>query len=193
MPSCSGIKFAHVTENNKKVDFCRLKQYILYITYFCIPKEENFIMSEPVSKADIAEKYFREGANCSQAVLAAFADDLGITKEFAMRLASGFGGGVGRMREVCGAFSGIVLIENLKNGFTDHTDKEAKDACYAKIQLLAEKFKEQSGGNSIICRELLDGTNASTGGSSEERNREYYKKRPCVELVRMAAEIAEKA
>lgn len=150
-------------------------------------------MNNNISKADLAEQYFREGANCSQAVLAAFADDLGITKDFAMRLASGFGGGVGRMREVCGAFSGIVLIENLKNGFTDHTDKDAKDACYAKIQQLAEKFKEESGGNSIICRELLDGSNASSGGNSEARTENYYKKRPCVELVRIAAKIAENA
>ena len=149
-------------------------------------------MDNNISKADLAEQYFREGANCSQAVLAAFADDLGITKDFAMRLASGFGGGIGRMREVCGAFSGIVLIENLKNGFTDHTDKEAKDACYAKIQQLAEEFKKESGGNSIICRELLDGSNATSGGSSEARTENYYKKRPCVELVRIAAEIAEK-
>ena len=149
-------------------------------------------MDNNISKADLAEQYFREGANCSQAVLAAFADDLGITKDFAMRLASGFGGGIGRMREVCGAFSGIVLIENLKNGFTDHTDKEAKDACYAKIQQLAEEFKKESGGNSIIGRELLDGSNATSGGSSEARTENYYKKRPCVELVRIAAEIAEK-
>ena len=82
-------------------------------------------MSEDISRADLAEKYFNEGANCAQAVLAAFADELGIEKDFAMRLASGFGGGVGRMREVCGAFSGLVLVENLKNGFSDSTDKEA--------------------------------------------------------------------
>ena len=109
-----------------------------------------------------------------------------------MRLASGFGGGIGRMREVCGAFSGIVMVENLKNGFTDHTDKAAKDACYSRIQQLAEKFKELSGGNSIICRELLEGTNATSAGVSEARTEKYYQKRPCVELVRMAAEIAEK-
>ena len=149
-------------------------------------------MSDKISKADLAEKYFREGANCSQAVLAAFADELGISKEFAMKLASGFGGGVGRMREVCGAFSGVVFIENLRNGFTDHTDKSAKDECYARIQRLAAEFKAQSGSNSIICRELLSGTGAAAGGASECRSAEYYKKRPCVELVRLAAEIAEK-
>ena len=149
-------------------------------------------MSDVISRADMAEKYFKEGANCSQAVLAAYADELRISVEFAMRLASGFGGGVGRMREVCGAFSGVVLIENLRNGFTDHTDKEAKDACYARIQALASAFKEQSGSNSIICRELLSGSGATSGGASEPRGKEYYKKRPCVELVRLAAEIAEK-
>ena len=150
-------------------------------------------MSDNISRADLAEKYFKEGANCSQAVLAAFADKLNISTDFAMKLASGFGGGVGRMREVCGAFSGIVLIENLQNGFTDHSDKEAKDACYARIQQLAEKFKQESGGNSIICRELLDGSNAASGGRSETRTENYYKKRPCVELVRIAAKIAENA
>ncbi|MBR7119004.1 MAG: C_GCAxxG_C_C family protein [Lentisphaeria bacterium] len=149
-------------------------------------------MSENISKADLSEKYFKEGANCAQAVLAAFAPELGIDVGFAMRLASGFGGGVGRMREVCGAFSGLVLIENLKNSSPDHTDKEAKDSCYARIQMLAQLFKEQSGGNSIICRELLSGTRATSGGASEERTKEFYKKRPCVELVRIAAKIAEK-
>ena len=150
-------------------------------------------MSDNISRADLAEKYFKEGANCSQAVLAAFADKLNISTDFAMKLASGFGGGVGRMREVCGAFSGIVLIENLQNGFTDHSDKEAKDACYARIQQLAAQYKELSGANSIICRDLLSGTNASSNGASEERTKEYYKKRPCAELVRLAAEIAEKS
>ena len=144
------------------------------------------------AKADLAEKYFKEGANCSQAVLAAFAEDLGITEEFAMRLASGFGGGIGRMREVCGAFSALVMIDDLRNGSGDHTDKAAKDECYDRIRALAEEFNEQSGGNSIICRELLSGVKTTSGAASEERTQEYYKKRPCVEFVRLAAQIAAK-
>ena len=105
-------------------------------------------MDAPVSKADLAEKYFKEGANCSQAVLAAFADDLGITEEFAMRLASGFGGGIGRMREVCGAFSALVMIDDLRNASGDHTDKASKDERYNRIRALAEEFSAASGGNS---------------------------------------------
>ena len=150
-------------------------------------------MNNKSTKAELAEQYFKEGANCAQAVVAAFAPELGISKEFAMRIASGFGGGVGRMREICGAFSGLVIVENLANGFTDHSDKEAKDACYARIQALAGEFRKLSGGNSIICRELLDGTNATSEGASEERTKEYYKKRPCVELVTTAVKIAENA
>ena len=150
-------------------------------------------MSDNISRADLAEKYFKEGANCSQAVLAAFADDLGITEEFAMRLASGFGGGIGRMREVCGAFSALVMIDDLRNASGDHTDKASKDERYNRIRALAEEFSAASGGNSIICRELLSGVKTSTGGNSEERTQEYYRKRPCVELVRLAAEIAEKS
>ena len=110
-------------------------------------------MDTASAKADLAEKYFKEGANCSQAVLAAFADELGITEEFAMRLASGFGGGMGRMREVCGAVSGMILVANILCGNGDKSDKKAKDAHYALIQKLAGKFREQNG--SIICRELL--------------------------------------
>ena len=141
-------------------------------------------MSEDISRSDLAEKYFNEGANCSQAVLAAFADELGIEKDFAMRLASGFGGGVGRMREVCGAFSGLVLVENLKNGFSDSTDKETKNASFARIQQMAADFKELSGGNSIICRELLSGEKATA--------KDGQKKLSCAEIVRLAVEIAEK-
>lgn len=149
-------------------------------------------MDPASAKADLAEKYFKEGANCSQAVLAAFADELGITQEFAMKLASGFGGGIGRMREVCGAFSALVMIDNLRNSSGDHTNKEAKDECYARIRDLAEEFKSKSGGDSIICRELLSGVKTTSGNASEERTQEYYKKRPCVEFVRIAAEIATK-
>ena len=149
-------------------------------------------MDTASAKADLAEKYFKEGANCSQAVLAAFAEELGITEEFAMRLASGFGGGIGRMREVCGAFSALVMIDDLRNASSDHTDKAAKDECYKRICALAGEFKKAAGCDSIICRELLSGVKTSSGSVSEERTAGYYKKRPCVEFVRLAAQIAAK-
>ena len=146
-------------------------------------------MDAPVSKADLAEKYFKEGANCSQAVLAAFADDLGITEEFAMRLASGFGGGIGRMREVCGAFSALVMIDDLRNASGDHTDKASKDERYNRIRALAEEFSAASGGNSIICRELLE--NPPADPKPSPRTEAYYKDRPCARFVYVAASVLE--
>ena len=138
----------------------------------------------------LAKNYFLSGYNCSQAVALAFHEEMGIDKDTAVRIASAFGGGMGRMREVCGAVSGMILVANILRGNTDPKDKAAKDAHYALIQHLAEKFREQNG--SIICRELLNleghGPDAPV---SEARNGEYYKKRPCAELVALAAGIVE--
>ena len=106
-----------------------------------------------MTKSQLAKQLFEEGANCSQAVLCAFANECGLTEKDAMRIASGFGGGMGRMREICGAVSGMTLVANLLYGNTDPADKAAKDRHYARIQQLAKAFQEQNG--SIICRELL--------------------------------------
>lgn len=143
-----------------------------------------------MTKSQLARDYFLNGANCAQAVLCAFADECQLDETSAMRLASGFGGGMGRMREVCGAVSGMILVANILHGNTDPKDKAAKDAHYALIQRLAEKFREQNG--SIICRELLnlEGHGADSP-VSEARTGEYYKKRPCAELVALAAGIIE--
>ena len=143
-------------------------------------------------KADLARELFRQGANCAQAVAAAFADECGKTKEEMARLASGFGAGMGRMREVCGAVSGMVLTANLIWGPDDLADKEGKDAQYSLIQNLAEKFKAETG--SIICRELLGLAPKQTDPHvSEARTEKYYQKRPCVEMVALAAAILEEA
>ena len=143
------------------------------------------------NKEALAREIFQSGANCAQAVFCSFADEFGFTRAEAMKLASGFGAGVGRMREVCGAFSALVMISNLRHGPESAQDKAGKDLQYQKIQHLAEKFKQQSGG-SIICRELL---NLSKQGAfdpvSEKRTAEYYQKRPCIELVGLAAKLAE--
>lgn len=144
-----------------------------------------------MSKAEKAKALFMEGANCAQAVCGAFAAECGISKEQALILSSGFGGGVGRMREVCGAVSGMVLVLNMLYGAGNAGDKNAKDSHYARIQSVANAFKTECG--SIVCRELpgLD-KKAPTPAESEARTPEYYKKRPCADMVALAAEILEK-
>lgn len=133
-----------------------------------------------MNRADKAEELFRDGCNCSQAVFTAFADEFGLEEELAKRLACGLGGGVGRMREVCGAVSAAAMIIGMRLG-------PDKMKAYPAVQDFCAKFKERSG--SIICRDLLEGTNATTGGAPEVRTPEYYKKRPCAELVRLAVEL----
>jgi len=105
----------------------------------------------------------------------------------AIKIASSFGGGMGRLREVCGAVSGMFMVAGLQYGYTDPKDKIAKSEHYQLIQQLAEKFKDQH--RSIICRELLGQQGSAAGHMPEERTKEYYQKRPCVELVGDAAEI----
>lgn len=133
-----------------------------------------------------AKALFLEGYNCAQAVFGAFSDVTGIEFETSLKLSSGFGGGMGRMREVCGAVSGMFMVLDALEGYTSPTDNEAKKELYAKIQKLAGEFKAENG--SIICRELLGGIPSSTP-TPTERSPEFYKKRPCGELVEMAADI----
>lgn len=140
-------------------------------------------MAERVEKA---VELFNQGYNCSQAVFGAYADLFGIDFDTAMKLSAGFGGGFGRMREVCGAFSGITMIAGLK---TEDYSPKAKADIYLKIRQLSEKFSEENG--SIICRELLKVNSAPESHIPEKRTDEYMKKRPCPEIIRTAAEIVE--
>ena len=137
-------------------------------------------------KSEKAKELFKSGYNCSQSVLGVFCEELGMDFETAMKISSPFGGGMGRMREVCGTVSGMFMAAGLMFG----GDNPSKAELYAKIQDLAAKFKEQNG--SIICRELLQGIESSTSPTPSERTETYYKKRPCVELVGDAVEIFEK-
>lgn len=135
-----------------------------------------------------ARELFKEGYNCSQAVFGAFAEELGMSFETAVLISSSFGGGMGRLREVCGAVSGMFMAAGLAFGTTDITDHKAKSDHYALIQSLASEFKEQNG--SIICRELLGLSEKKPDVPvPEKRTEEYYKKRPCAELCADAAEI----
>lgn len=145
-----------------------------------------------MTRPEKAKQLFMSGYNCSQAVVGAFIDDFAIDFDTAMKLSSSFGGGMGRMREVCGAVSGAFMIAGLKCGYCDPCDKAAKSAHYALIQKIAADFKQKNG--SIICRELLEGVGCNgkcQGSVPEDRTAAYYKKRPCAELVYIAAKIVE--
>lgn len=149
------------------------------------------------SKREKAMALFKEGYNCSQAVFAAYAEDYGIDKELALRLSASFGGGMGRMREVCGAFSGMLMVAGLETGTVVGKDADGKKANYDKVQELARIFKENNG--SLYCRELLglvpkqaeagEGSKEFKDTTPEKRTEGYYKKRPCIELVGMACDI----
>lgn len=145
------------------------------------------------SRGDRARELFREGYNCSQAVTLAFADELearGISKEMAAGLASSFGGGLGRLREVCGCVSGMALVCGALEGYIDPKVAAEKQDHYKKIQELVTTFKNENG--SYICRELLAGINTDTDPVPEARTESYYKKRPCAELAACAADILER-
>ena len=145
-------------------------------------------MDSIASKGEQAYKYFLQGYNCSQSVVAAFAEELSLSKEQAVKMSAGFGAGFGRMREVCGGFSGIVFVISSLYG---NSDPAGKSDFYKEIQELAARYKERNGGGSIVCRELLGLQKAEGTHQAAPRTEEYYKKRPCPELVRLAAEIAE--
>ena len=142
-----------------------------------------------MERGKLAERNFKDGCNCTQAVLLAFSDRTGLDAETAMRIASGFGGGMARMREVCGAVSGMFMAAGLILGDDGVPSHEHKRALYAQLQALAAQFRAENG--SIICRELLSGTFTTPGGVPEERTEQYYRKRPCAELCRCAAELLE--
>ena len=127
-------------------------------------------------KAQRAKALFLEGYNCAQAVAGAFAPEMGLSVDAAARLASGFGGGMGRMREVCGAVSGMTLAASALRGYNDPKAGPEKTDTYAMIQELAGRFRAENG--SIICRELLGLARPEGTPQAEARTPEYYKKRP---------------
>lgn len=136
-----------------------------------------------MSKKETAMALFKQGYNCSQSVAMAFADEIGMTCDQVRRLTCGFGGGMGRMREVCGAVSGMTFVISA-------VYDEDKGKIYQRVQELAEKFREENG--SIVCRELLGlSIKGADSPIPEKRTESYYKKRPCSELVGMAAELLE--
>lgn len=149
----------------------------------------NQIMIENSSYAQKAMTLFKEGYNCSQSVFLAFADLYELDRETALKISSSFGGGMGRLREVCGTVSGMFMTIGMLCGYTSPSDYEGKAAHYARIQELAKRFEEIN--HSIVCRELLGLSQKRDDAVPSERTEEYYKKRPCVELVGCAAAIME--
>ena len=141
-------------------------------------------------RANKARDYFTEGYNCAQAVCLAFSDIMGMEESIVAKISSPFGGGMGRMREVCGAVSGMYIVLGYVRGYDDPKDTEGKKALYIEVRELAEQFKTEFG--SIICRELLDGVDHTNGPTPEKRTESYYHKRPCGEQVAYCAYILER-
>ncbi len=137
------------------------------------------------ARAEQAVTYFKSGYNCAQAVYMAYADLFGMEPKTAAIIAAPMGAGIGRMREVCGTVSGAALIAGLAIPCDNPSDMAAKTRCYALVQQVADRFREANG--SIICRELLGIAPIKESPVPSPRTEAYYKKRPCVELVRMSA------
>lgn len=152
--------------------------------------EQIVLPPDLAERVDRAVDNFMQGYGCCQAVVAAFADLYGIDDTMAKRIAAGFGGGVGRMRMMCGAVSAMVILAGLDCGQTQGADRDGKSACYRVVQQLVNRSKEQNG--SVICAELLglDGyERAHSLYVASERTAEYYRRRPCVAKVESAARI----
>ena len=143
--------------------------------------------TEIESRVSAAITFFEQGYNCSQAVFMAYADKYQIDRETAAKLATSFGGGMGRLREVCGAVSGMFFVLGLHYPFTQPIDKVAKDTNYKAVQRTAAEFKSIMG--SYICADLLKTKREPQQPESAERNEAYYNLRPCTRCVAVAAEI----
>lgn len=142
-----------------------------------------------MTRREIAMENFKKGYNCSQSIVLAFQDLLPVDATQLSMLASSFGGGMGRLREVCGSVSGMFLIVGLLYGYDGPETGEVKAEHYARIQELAARFEEKHG--TLICREMLGLTTRHDSPVPEARTEEYYKRRPCAEIIGDAAEILE--
>lgn len=147
-------------------------------------------MINNINHSQKAGELFVSGCNCAQAVLAAFQDMYDLDEKTVMKVASAFGGGMGRMREVCGAVTGMLMVLGLLYGDYNPLDHDAKTLQYTSVQKVAKEFAETNG--SVICRELLNLQEHTSNAIPSLRTEEYYQKRPCRELVECAAGILEK-
>lgn len=143
-----------------------------------------------INHSDKACQLFTEGRNCAQAVFTAFSDVTGFDENTALMLASSFGAGMGRMREVCGACSAMFMVAGLLYGYSSPDNDTEKTEHYRRIQLLANQFRDVH--ETIICRELLKNLSVSSSPVPDKRTEHYYKVRPCIRFVRTAAEILDR-
>lgn len=143
-----------------------------------------------INHSDKACQLFTEGRNCAQAVFTAFSDVTGFDENTALMLASSFGAGMGRMREVCGACSAMFMVAGLLYGYSSPDNDTEKTEHYRRIQLLANQFRDVH--ETIICRELLKNLSVSSSPVPDKRTEHYYKVRPCIQFVRTAAEILDR-
>ena len=143
-----------------------------------------------INHAEKATELFTKGYNCAQAVFTAFCDVTGYDEKSALLISSSFGAGMGRMREVCGALSGMFMVAGVLYGSDDSNDSEAKKNHYARIQELASEFRAEH--ESIICKELLKNLSVTTSPAPDARTAEYYRTRPCLRFVITAAEIMDR-
>ena len=154
-------------------------------------KTDNMTRQEDLeNRVQRAVELFMQGYGCCQSVVCAFSDLYGLDEEMALRVSAGFGGGVGRMRLMCGTCSALVILAGLEKGQTRGEDREGKAASYQLVRQLLETFRQRNG--SIICAELLQmsGLKAETNTSQpDERNAEYYRVRPCARKVESAARV----
>jgi C_GCAxxG_C_C family probable redox protein len=142
-------------------------------------------------REDRASELFKQGYNCAQAVCGACCDLFGMDLPTALRFSAGYGGGIGRLRETCGAFLGATAIAGLKYGDFDPADPQGKKRVYAAVQQMAELFRQEHG--TLICRELLQGqAEKGKDPAPAPRTEQYYKKRPCEEMVRSGVRVVEK-
>lgn len=136
-----------------------------------------------------ARELFLAGYNCAQSVFAAFCDETGLEEEMALRLASGFGGGFGRMREICGALSGAVMVIGMKEGGYAPENAVGKAAVYQLVQRIVKQFQAQNG--TYLCRDLIEGLEQHPGVAPDPRDARYYEKRPCLRFVEQACCLTE--
>ena len=132
-----------------------------------------------------AGELFMKGYNCAQSVVVAFSDVTGLEESFSAKLSSSFGGGMGRMREVCGAVSGMLMVLSILYGYDTPGDDESKKRLYTEVQALAGKFREEVGA--IVCREILK--NPPSDPNPTPRTAEFYAKRPCARMVVTAGKL----
>lgn len=143
---------------------------------------------EKMSKhSELARELFEKGYNCSQAVFAAFCDETGLDLDTALKISSSFGGGMGKLREVCGAVTGMFMVLGMLDGYSDPIDQDAKTKHYELIHTMGNDFKDKH--KSIICRELLEIIEEKNDYIPAERTKKYYEERPCSRFVEEAAKM----